>query len=256
MLAGGLEAAIIQLGFFLVHLGLVFFSKKALELLGKLRSNSIKEFREVRIDGKHMDRRDLMGDTRAAVSIERTSQDIEVGEKNYKGGVKLVGISSIALFDDGFVAGIDCFKEIVEMLAKHFGTFILGVIEDGGEGVAQFGRNQLFGTSFSNDFVASVKEPKRFLISLVFLLLALEVVGASVSAERTLAATAIAIAAASWVGAGVELAWPNPAGIWLSVEGRVPLNKSSLSVVDVEFLGGLVNRMDTRENCCWQGVCS
>jgi hypothetical protein len=41
--------------------------------------------RKVSINGKHVDRRDLMGDTRA-VSIERVSQDIEVGEGNYKGG--------------------------------------------------------------------------------------------------------------------------------------------------------------------------
>jgi hypothetical protein len=71
VLAGGLEAAVIQLGFFLVHLGLVFFSK-ALELLGKLGSDTIEKFRKVAINREHVDRRDLMGDTRA-VSIERAS---------------------------------------------------------------------------------------------------------------------------------------------------------------------------------------
>jgi hypothetical protein len=34
------------------------------------------------------------------------------------------------------------------------------------------------------------------------------------------------------------------------VEGRIPLDKSSLGVIDIEFLGGLVSRMDVRKNCC------
>jgi hypothetical protein len=182
VLAGGLEATVIQLGFFLVHLGLVFFSK-ALELfLGKLGSDTIKEFRKVSINGKHVDRRDLMGDTRA-VSIERTSQDIEVGEGNYKGGVELVGIPSVALFD-GFVARVDSFKELVKMLTKHFRAFILGVIEDGGEGVTQFGRNQLFGASFSNNFIASIKQLEIVLDVLGFLAISLGS-GRGISVSRT-----------------------------------------------------------------------
>jgi hypothetical protein len=79
----------------------------------------------------------------------------------------LVGIPSVALFD-GFVARVDTFKELVKMLPKHFRTFILGVIEDGGEDVTQFGRNQLFGASFGSDFVASIKESKMVLDVLGF----------------------------------------------------------------------------------------
>jgi hypothetical protein len=159
----------------------------------------------------------------------------------------LVDIPSVVLFD-GFDSHVDSFKELVKMLAKTFRTFILGVIEDGDEGT-QFGRNQLFGaTSLSNDFVASIKESKMILDVLGFFAIGLGS-GRGLSISRTNASGNCECNSSSVVGGG----WSGIVTTKSSrdiVEGRIPLDESSFSVIDIEFLGGLVSRMDVRKNCC------